>query len=300
MAADAATGEDQGGKNPVVSSRLSVVGKQPFSYQLSVNFNTPFEPSLDGVFTSGAEAHTLPGRLKAASTVSVCAVLGWRLACFLYCVSLISEETVSNLLGVADQPVVSHELQGLRAYWSEVVSPEALVQGASRQAAEQKYRQVLREIAGCTTTLSFPYPSVALNLEELQKLLAEEPSRVHEALTRLAGNVQYELTATWTDSENRDLATPVSGKEYLKRREESEARVAAIDAKLKGVASGIALDWRSRQDRRNHIWYSLMPRDGREQFVAALRSAGPSEGVRLRLSGPWPPDAFADLLTPQE
>ena len=227
-------------------------------------------------------------------------MLGWRLACFLYCVSLISGETVSSLLGVADQPVVSHELQGLRAYWSEVVAPEALIPGASRRAGEQKYRYVLREIAARTTALSFPYASVVLSLAELEKFVGEEQRLLCEALTRLAGNVQYELTATWIDRENRNLATPVSGKEYLKRREESEARVAAVDAKLKAVASGIVLEWRSRQDRRNHIWYALMPRDAREQFMAALRSAGPSEGVRLRLSGPWSPDAFADLFKPQE
>lgn len=142
-----------------------------------------------------------------------------------------------------------------------------------------------------TTPLSFPYPSVVLNLEELEKLLAEEHSRWQEALTRLAGKLQYELTATWSDNE-KDLATPVSGKEYLKRLQASEARVAAIDAKLRSVCSRIVLDWRTRRERRNHLWFALLPRDAGESFIAALRSAGPSEGVRLRLSGPWPPDEF--------
>ncbi len=52
-----------------------------------------------------------------------------------------------------------------------------------------------------------------------------------------------------------------------------------------------------------------MPRDCRERFLASLRSAGGSEGVRLRLSGPWPPSEFVTArptvdkpkqLTPEE
>jgi hypothetical protein len=215
------------------------------------------------------------------------------LACFLYCISLTSEDAISTLPGIAGQPVFQHEFQGLRAYWSDVATPEALAEGLSRKAAEQKYRQVLREVTKRVTALSFPYPSAVTNLEAMEKLLAEQRERYSEALTRLAGSVQYELTATWSDSESKDLATPVSGKEYLKRRQESEARIAAIDAKLRSVCSGIVLDWRTRRDRRNHLWYALTPRDAREQLIAELRSAGPSEGVRLKLSGPWPPDEFA-------
>jgi hypothetical protein len=217
------------------------------------------------------------------------------LACFLYCVSLTSEEPVANLPGIAEQPVFLHEFQGLRTYWSEVATPEALVAGPGRRAAEQKYRQVLREVISHVTTLSLPYPSVVANLQEMEKLLADEREHYSEALTRLAGKVQYELTATWSDDDAKDLATPVSGKEYLKRRQESEARVAAIDTKLRAVTSSVVLEWRTRRDRRLHLWYALMPRDAREQFIAALRSAGPSQGVRLKLSGPWPPDEFANL-----
>jgi len=36
---------------------------------------------------------------------------------------------------------------------------------------------------------------------------------------------------------------------------------------------------------------------GEENVIAALRSAGPSEGVRLRLSGPWPPGEFMKTLS---
>jgi hypothetical protein len=217
------------------------------------------------------------------------------LACLLYCATLLSEEFIENLVGGGEQPVCLYETSRLCVYWSEVATPEALIEGASRRLAEQRYRQVLRDIISRTTTLSFPFPSVVADLADIEKLLGEQQTLYVAALTHLANKVQYELTATWTADDQTDLATPIKGSEYLKRRDQTQARVATIEAKLKSVTSGIVLDWRSGQYRRNHIWYALLLRDAREHFIASLRTAGPSEGVRLRLSGPWPPDQFAGL-----
>lgn len=214
------------------------------------------------------------------------------MACLLYCVTLASAESLSNLDGVADRSVLAHDSSDLRVYWSEIANPETLVEGTSRKPAELKYQQVLRETILRATALAFPFPSVVPGPESIDAALAEEREHYAVALTRLADTIQYELTATWKDDERADLATPISGKEYQKRRAENEARIAAIDTKLKTVTAGIVCEWRSRQDRRKHLWFALMLRDDRERFIAALRSAGPSEGVRLRLSGPWPPNEF--------
>ncbi len=104
--------------------------------------------------------------------------------------------------------------------------------------------------------------------------------------------MQYEIVGSWAADEHADLATPVKGSEYVKRRHQAEARIAAIDSKLRTVTADVVKEWRSRQERKTHRWFALVPRDGREPFIAALKRAGPSEGVRLRLSGPWPPIEF--------
>lgn len=215
------------------------------------------------------------------------------MACLLYCVTLISGDPIPNLIGVAEQPVIAHDAGDLRFYWSGVANPETLVEGASRKPAELRYQQVLREMATRATAISLPFPSVVASLEDIDALVSEGRESYVTALTRLAGTIQYELTATWVENERADLATPISGKEYLKRRTENEARIAAIDTKLKTVTAGMVREWRSRQERRRHLWFALMACEHREQFIAALRGAGPSEGVRLRLAGPWPPTEFA-------
>ena len=214
------------------------------------------------------------------------------MACLLYCVTLANSDPISNLIGVAEQPMVARDCGELRVYWSEVANPEPLVEGAGRKPAELRYQQVLHEIVIRTTAIAFPFPAVVSDFEDVDALVTVQHEHYVEALGRLANTVQYELTATWAENERADLATPVKGHEYLKRRQETEARVAAIDAKLRTVAVGIVREWRSRQERRKHLWFALLARDDREQFIAALRSAGPSEGVRLRLSGPWPPGEF--------
>jgi len=214
------------------------------------------------------------------------------LACLLYCVTLANRDPIQNLIGVAERPVVAHDFDELRVYWSEVANPEPLVEAASRKPAELRYQQVLREIVIRTTAIAFPLPAVVADLEDVDALVSEQHERYVQALGRLADTVQYELTATWADDERADLATPVKGREYLERRQETQARVAAIDAKLRTLAAGIVREWRSRPERRKHLWFALLAREDRERFIAALRSAGPSEGVRLRLSGPWPPGEF--------
>jgi len=129
----------------------------------------------------------------------------------------------------------------------------------------------------------------------MEDLLADKQELYRAALARIGDAVQYEIVATWAQDEEADLATPISGREYVKRRQAISERVAALNNKLKNVAGDSVREWRVHQERRLHRWFALVSRQDRERFVAALRSAGPSEGVRLRLSGPWPPSEFMNL-----
>lgn len=216
--------------------------------------------------------------------------------CLLYCVTQVEPVHIPNIVGVSDELVRPLESSGLRIYWSEIADPaRTLAEGTARKSAELKFQQVLREIVVHVTPIPIPFPVVLADLEALDKFMSEQLGFYCETLNRLGDTVQYEMIATWTADEQADLATPVSGREYLKRRHEADDRIAAINTKLKSVAGGMVREWRARQDRRKHHWFALVPRENRERFVVALRNAGPSEGVRLRLSGPWPPSEFLSL-----
>lgn len=214
----------------------------------------------------------------------------------LYCVTS-SEESVNAAVGLAGAPVLWSDISGLRVVWSELKNPESELgtpEALKKSAVE--FHRVLREMLATVTPIPFRFPTVLDSAEHLQQHITAEQEQYREMLARIGDAVQYDIVGTWPDDEQADFATPVSGREYLKRRQQSELRVSAVGQKLKSVTAGSVKEWRERQERKQHRWIALVPRECRSAFVSALRSAGASEGVKLRLSGPWPP---AEFLTPR-
>jgi len=210
----------------------------------------------------------------------------------LYCVTQPKPE-VSVAAGVADAVVFSRELLGVRLYWSGLDDPESRLGKPDllKQAALQFHR-VLREILAVTTPIPFRFPTLLESEEVFEQHLSPEQELYREALGRIDNAVQYEITGTWAEEQQADFSKPVSGREYLKRRQHETERVAALEQKLQSVTGSSVREWRARAERRAHRWFALVAREDRERFIAALRTAGNSQGVRLRLSGPWPPSEF--------
>ncbi len=182
---------------------------------------------------------------------------------------------------------------GVRVYWSNLDDPEAcLIEPEALKKSSTQFQQVLREVLAVTTPIAFHFPTLLVNAEAMEQHLAPERELYHAALHKVDNALQYEIVGSWTEEQAADLATPVSGREYLKRRQQAAGRVAAVEQKLKGVTGDSVKEWRSRQERKTHRWFALVPRADRERFLTSLRSAGPGVGIRLRLSGPWPPSEF--------
>jgi hypothetical protein len=210
----------------------------------------------------------------------------------LYCVTQPNSE-VKVSAGVCEAAVQSREALGARLYWSNIDDPETCLGAAeSLKAAALQFHQVLREVLAVTTPIPFRFPTMLESEESFEKHLADEQEMYREALTRLENTLQYEIVGTWTDEQEADFAKPVTGREYLQRRQQATGRVSAVEGKLKSVTAELVREWRGRQERKTHRWFALVPRENRERFLASLRSAGGSEGIRLRLSGPWPPSEF--------
>src|SRR5664279_2612060 len=217
--------------------------------------------------------------------------------CLLYCVTQ-PNQTVNVASGVCEGAVQSREMVGVQVYWSEIADPEECLGTAeSLKKRQLQFHQVLREILAAATPIPFRFPTLLESEDSMEQHLAAEQELYRAALERIGDAVQYEVVGSWAADEQADLATPVSGREYLKRRSQATERIAAIDSKLKSVTTDSVREWRARQERKNHRWFALVPRESRDRFVASLRSAGPSEGARLRLSGPWPPSEF---VTPRD
>jgi hypothetical protein len=212
--------------------------------------------------------------------------------CLLYCVTQPSP-TVDVAGAVCNAVVESREMLGVRVYWSDLQDVQACLGAPEtmKQAALQ-FHQVLREVLALTTPVPFRFPTLLDSSDNLEQHLSSEQELYRQALARVEGAVQYEVIATWADEPAIDAGQPISGREYLKRRQEAAGRVSAIESKLKRVTTESVREWRGRQERKSYRWFALVPRNCRDSFLAGLRGAGGSEGVRLRLSGPWPPSEF--------
>jgi len=214
------------------------------------------------------------------------------MACLLYCVTQPAPE-VSVAPGVCEAAVQSCEMLGVRLYWSNLDDPEVCLGAAeSLKKAAVQFHQVLREVLAVTTPIPFRFPTLLEREEVFEESLSSEQELYHEALARVGNALQYEIVGTWTDDPQADFSKPVTGKEYLQRRQQSSGRIAAVENKLKSVTADSVREWRGRQERKTHRWFALVPRENRERFLASLRSAGGSVGIKLRLSGPWPPSEF--------
>jgi hypothetical protein len=220
------------------------------------------------------------------------------MAALLYCVTQ-PNPAVNIATGVSDAAVQSREMLGVRVSWGEIDDPQSLADAESLKKAALEFHRVLREILAVTTPIPFRFPTLLESSEVLEQHLAPEQELYRDALARVDGAVQYEIVGTWTDEQQADLATPVSGREYLKRRQEALGRVTAVESKLKTVTADTVREWRGREQNKKHRWFALVPRADRERFIASLRTAGGSEGVRLRLSGPWPPSEFVTPRGPR-
>jgi hypothetical protein len=207
------------------------------------------------------------------------------MAVLLYCVTQPNPE-IKVAAGVADSAVHSREMLGVRVYWSEIDNPQTLADAESLRKSALEFHRVLREILAVTTPIPFRFPTLLDSADALEEHLAPEQELYRDALARVDGAVQYEIIGTWAEEQQTDLATPVSGREYLKRRQEALGRVAAVEGKLKTVTADSVREWRGREQNKKHRWFALVARADRERFITSLRTAGASEGIRLRLSGP--------------
>jgi hypothetical protein len=214
------------------------------------------------------------------------------MACLLYCVTQ-PEPEVSVASGVCEAGVHSRQMLGVRLYWSNLDNPEACLGAAeSLKKAAVEFHKVLREVLTVTTPIAFRFPTLLEREEVFEEHLSSEQELYRESLARVGNALQYEIVGTWTDEQEADFSKPVTGKEYLQRRQQSSGRIAAVENKLKNVTADSVREWRGRQERKTHRWFALVSRENRERFLAALRTAGGSEGIKLRLSGPWPPSEF--------
>lgn len=236
---------------------------------------------------------------------------------------------LTELRGVGGEPVRSVKADDLLAVVSSVSLDEFGETALQRNledldwlaATARAHDTVVNAVVRAAPTVPFRLATLYLGDERVRGLLVGYHDELGAALDRLAGRTEWGVKATadpdaFTLPVQQPAAAPAgggAGTAYLLRRkaqlaaaQDGERRAAAIAEELHTALAQMSVAARRHppQDPQlagTHAWMVLngtylVDDPSGEDFAAAVRTLEANyPGVRLELTGPWPPYSFASI-----
>jgi len=211
---------------------------------------------------------------------------------------------VYALTGNAGPRVAGRGLSGERLRVVRVGAVAAVVGDVARLPAptEAKLRAYTTLLAALAIThqsvLPVRFGTVMQDDEELETILRARQKTLKSQLARVRGRVQMTVRMVTEGAGGRGLGEGTrvsSGSEYLasRAREQRASDLPGFAPLDRAVARWVR---DARVERRGTVAtvYHLIPRAAAGRYAAAIEAAAAAEGVRLLVSGPWPPHAFGE------
>ena len=165
----------------------------------------------------------------------------------------------------------------------------------------RRYDRVMCELAARFPAILPARFGTVVEESELMFILSSRRAALGRALTRVRGRVQMTIRVlSRGDAEGRALAKAeeagggaVTGRDYLAGKARAGRAVAGFEPVRAAVSRWVRDE---RVERRGGVSsvYHLIPRSSTVAYQHAVQAASASTGLRLIVSGPWPPYAFAD------
>jgi hypothetical protein len=169
----------------------------------------------------------------------------------------------------------------------------------------RRYDRIQQRLAArVSALLPARYGTEVRDLEELQVILRSRQASLRRQLATVRGRVQ--MTVRLLDSSSTPVARTFlgsrgephkarpTGREYLLSRAEAH-RLPEFDRLRTGVRRWVRAERVEKRDSTATV-YHLVPRWSAAAYRRALERGAAAAGVRVLISGPWPPYAFADPL----
>jgi hypothetical protein len=217
---------------------------------------------------------------------------------------------VYALTGNAGSRVAGRGVSGERLRVVRVGAVAAIVGDVARIPAptEAKLRAYTTLLAALATTRQSLLPvrfGTAMQDEELETILRARQKTLTSQLARVRGRMQMTVRIITEGAGGGGQRAGgrgqgegkrvVSGSDYLasRAREHSASALPGFAPLNRAVARWVRDE---RVERRGTVAtvYHLIPRAAAGRYAAAIEAAAAAEGVRLLVSGPWPPHAFGD------
>ena len=186
-----------------------------------------------------------------------------------------------------------------RGTLAAVVSDRPLA--SASPANLRRYDRVMRELAARFPAILPARFGTVVEERELMFILSSRRAALGRALTTVRGRVQMTIRVlSHGDAEGRALAKAeeagrgaVTGRDYLAGKARAGRAVAGFEPVRAAVSRWVRDE---RVERRGGVSsvYHLIPRSSTVAYRRAVQAAAASTALRLIVSGPWPPYAFAD------
>ena len=164
----------------------------------------------------------------------------------------------------------------------------------------RRYDRVIRELAARFPAMLPARFGTSVDENELMFILSSRRASLARALATVRGRVQMTIRVLPRGhAEDRAIAQAgeerarvVTGRDYLTGKARAARAVAGFEPVRAAVARWV------REERVEHRGgvssvYHLIPRSSSDAYRHAVQASAASAGLRLTVSGPWAPYAFA-------
>ena len=209
--------------------------------------------------------------------------------------------------GVAGEPLRAMTVDGIVAVVGEVRRPPA---ASTRNL--RRFASIVESIAGgASAILPARFGSTFTDVTELMLVLRSRRGSIRERLRAVRGRAQMTIRLVGSDPDDGSIRgqTPMVGRSGVRPRNKAtqgtrylqeqlaKMRTAREIPELAPVRAAVQrLVREERVERRRSIAtvHHLIPRAAAGRYGAAVARAAAENGVRLTVSGPWAPYAFAE------
>ena len=171
---------------------------------------------------------------------------------------------------------------------------------SSSPANLRSYDRVMRELAAWFPAILPARFGTVVEEDELMFILSSRRASLARALTTVRGRVQMTIRVLSPGAAKDRAIAPaaeeragaVTGRDYLAGKARAARTVAGFEPVRAAVARWVRDE---RVERRGGVSsvYHLIPRGSADAYRRAVQTSAASAGLRLTVSGPWPPYAFA-------
>ena len=158
------------------------------------------------------------------------------------------------------------------------------------------FHEVLQRIFAQTAIIPFRFPTILASEKELREFMKGRAAEYGSALDRLRNKVQMDVRIIIGASDGLETPLTKSGKTYLENKRARRHQGHSLVDEFRRVSASAAEGWIERETPSGARAFALVDRSSLPMFLEKIKQVLTPEGVSARVTGPWPPSEFVEIV----